>query len=167
MRNYIGWRRRLGISCNCDRRRLAAYPQVTNGLYAAMLVAKERFRAYPNNIIWGIISIAHRYLWLDDWHSAETLPWTNGPSRTNGASPTICGRPSPRCFLNIKTHTASAAVGRASPTASAWKPSSSCCVPAANGRHWTPPSSAPVPPPTTAFRSGSKRASLRNYGNTV
>jgi len=32
---------------------------------------------------------------------------------------------------------------------------------------WTPPSSAPLPPPTTAFRSGSKRASLRSYGNTA
>jgi len=127
----------------------------------------DRLRAYPNNGVLATMSIVHWDLCLDDWRYAETLPWTNDPSPTIGVSPMISGRPSLCCFPNIKTPTASVADGPASPTASVWKPSSTCYAPAANGKPWTPPSSAPLPPPTTAFRSGSRPASSRNYGSTA
>jgi len=122
-------------------------------------------RAYPDNLASSKMSIAYQHLCLDDWHHAETLPWTNNLSLTIGKSPMISGRPSLPCYPNIKTPTALVAVGHASPTVSACRPSSSCYALAANGRLWEPPSSAPLPPPTTAFKNGFRPASSKHSGN--
>ena len=63
--------------------------------------------------------------------------------------PDDLGRPSPRCSPNTKTPTATAAAAPASPTGSAWRPSSSSYAPAASGRRWTPPASAPARRPSS------------------
>ena len=53
-----------------------------------------------------------------------------------------------------RQYSGTAGAGRGFPTVPAPMASSTCCAPAASGKPWTPPASAPVPPPICAFRNG-------------
>jgi hypothetical protein len=118
-----------------------------------------RLRAYPN-YPWAPYNLMVQLrLFSGQLRSvAGALTWPVPRSPTPGASPMTCGTSWPCCCPSTKTPTASAAAAPARRTASAWRPSCSCCAPAASGRRWTPPASAPAPRPMTASSSGPRPA---------
>jgi hypothetical protein len=124
----------------------------------------SKVRAYPNNHeLLRFLCAAAFWCW-DSCVGRKPSSWILMLSPVTGACRTICGRSFKIASPSIRIHTVSEVAGHGRRTAYAWKPSSSCFAPVANGRPWMRPCFAQVPQLMTASKNGSKRECFWNCG---